>query len=159
MIIQYDGTEYSGWQIQKHKPTIQQKIQDALRTYFREDILINGAGRTDSGAHALGQVANFHINNKIDIKRVKFSLNALLSKDIVINSISEVNEDFHSRFSATKRSYYYLVSHKLSPFYYKYSYLYKKPINYKLVNETAALLYSVNDFEGLSKVSKESEHY
>lgn len=82
LLIEYDGTNFVGWQIQRNGPSIQGSIQSALKKYFKKKILINGAGRTDSGVHALKQSANFHINDKI-INKVKFinSINFFLKKN------------------------------------------------------------------------------
>ena len=105
--IEYNGTNYSGWQIQPNVPTVQGEIVKALKQITGEEINLIGSGRTDAGVHALGQVANFQIDAEINIRKTQHSLNSLLSKDISIKEIVEVENNFHSRFDAKLRSYLY----------------------------------------------------
>ena len=120
--IQYKGTNYSGWQIQENAITVQQVISESINTIVREKINLIGSGRTDTGVHALGQVANFRIGSELDESKFLYSLNSILPDDISVKSLQKVNYDFHARFSAIKRSYFYLISLSKSPFYYDYSY-------------------------------------
>lgn len=107
LLISYDGTHYSGWQIQPNATTIQEKIQEALTTILRENIGIIGSGRTDSGVHAKGQVAHFHFEKDLSLNRVHYALNGLLPHDIRILSIEEVPANFHAQFSAKGKIYHY----------------------------------------------------
>ena len=107
LLISYDGTNYSGWQIQPNALTIQELLQNALRKILREEIYVIGSGRTDSGVHALGQVANFHSNKDISLRTLLYALNGTLPKDIRIQSIEEVPLDFHSQYSAKGKIYHY----------------------------------------------------
>ncbi len=118
LIIEYDGAAYFGWQRQKDKPSIQQKIEKALSVLFKDEtITIIGAGRTDAGVHAFKQCANFKCSKLKYLSngnfKLKHSLNALLPDDIVIKKISKVPVDFHARYSAKKREYVYLFSNKI----------------------------------------------
>jgi tRNA pseudouridine38-40 synthase len=121
LIIQYKGTNYAGWQIQPNAETVQQKITDSLQQILGKNINLIGSGRTDSGVHAVGQVANFLIDTKINENKLHNSLNSLLPDDIAISGLIEVNEKFHSRFDAKKRSYIYLFSDSKSPFYSEFA--------------------------------------
>jgi len=116
LTIEYDGTDYAGWQTQhaKHR-TIQQVIEDTLHTILRQDIKLIGSGRTDAGVHALGQVANFKTVSSLPVERLKKALNALLPDDIVIRSIEEVEPSFHSRFSAKTKAYRYAILNRDHP--------------------------------------------
>ena len=129
MQISYDGTNYFGWQIQKNKLTIQEAIQKNLSKILGEDIKIIAAGRTDAKVHALEQVAHFSYTKKLDLKKVIFSLNSLLPLDIRIKNITQVDTNFHARFSAKSKiySYHIFVGNIEDPFSRMYSY---KP-NYK----------------------------
>ena len=122
MIIQYKGTNYAGWQIQDNAVTVQQIISDSISKILQRKINLIGSGRTDAGVHALGQVANFAVENPLDEYKFLYSLNSVLPDDIAVKSINEVNEEFHSRFNAVKRSYIYLISLRKSPFYHEFSY-------------------------------------
>jgi len=129
MLIAYDGTNYFGWQIQKNKLTIQEAIEKKLSKILRKDIKIIAAGRTDAKVHALEQVAHFSFNKKLDLKKIIFSLNSLLSDDIRIKKITQVDINFHARFSAKSKIYRYhiFIGDIQDPFSRMYSY---KP-NYK----------------------------
>lgn len=106
ILIQYDGSNYHGWQIQPELPTVQGFLENALEDIFQKRIAIVGSGRTDSGVHALGQVAHFDLeNSNIPACNMWKSLNRLLPDDIRVLASSEVIEDFHSRFMATQREY------------------------------------------------------
>lgn len=150
LTIQYDGSDYAGWQFQENSKSVQETITDAARVLLKEKINLIGSGRTDSGVHALGQVANFRIDEPIDVHRFLHSLNSLLPTDISIINIETVNENFHSRFDARERIYLYLVSKVKSPFYYKYS-LFKKELNVKLLNEIGTVLTGEHDFTSFCK--------
>ncbi|PKL84113.1 MAG: tRNA pseudouridine(38-40) synthase TruA [Ignavibacteriae bacterium HGW-Ignavibacteriae-3] len=155
--IQYDGTNYAGWQIQRNAPTVQQKIVDAIEVITKEKINLIGSGRTDSGVHALGQVANFRTEIEIDIYKFQYSLNSILPEDISVVKMKQADEKFHSRFDARSRSYLYLFNHNKSPFYYKYAYYYPPvtKINFKELNRISQSLLGVHDFSSLSKKNDE----
>ena len=108
-IVEYDGTDYAGWQIQKNDITVQQKIEEALLTLNKGRITVTGAGRTDSGVHAKGQCGHFDIDSDIPAEKFTFILNTRLPKDIRIKKTWEVSEDFHSRFSAKGKRYIYRI--------------------------------------------------
>ena len=115
LTIEYDGTNYHGWQIQPNVITIQQVIQDALTKVTKTQTQIVGAGRTDSGAHAAGQVANFHTHSHMPPIAFQKALNSVLPRDIVILDAEEVSPDFHARFSATSRTYRYTILNREYP--------------------------------------------
>ena len=106
LLISYDGTKLKGWQFQPNQRTVQGDIENKLVELFNnQKITLIGAGRTDSGVHANGQVANVVLNTKWDQKDIMNALNANLENDIHIKHIIEINKDFHARFSAKERSY------------------------------------------------------
>ena len=113
--IEYDGTNYVGWQSQKNGKSVQQSIETALKKIFKIKIKIIGAGRTDKGVHALSQFAHFKIKNKVENKK-KFldSVNFFLkNKMISILDITKKNENFHARYDAKLRTYEYLIINRL----------------------------------------------
>ena len=160
LTIQYDGTNYSGWQIQNNAPTIQQEITTSLETILQEKINLIGSGRTDAGVHALGQVANFRIKPKLDIYKIQHALNSLLPAGIAITEMKEVDENFHSRFDAKKRSYIYLISKSKSPFYNNYSYLLPRfdELDLKLLKSLSKVLCSEHDFTSFARKQTEVEN-
>lgn len=155
LLIQYDGTKYNGWQYQLEKPTIQKIITEAIEVLIKERIILQGAGRTDSGVHAWGQVANFKCLKELDLYRFSYSLNSVLPKDIAIKKICKVSEDFNARFDARKRSYVYLIIDYKSPFYNRFSFYYTKKANIDLLNDYAKILIGKYDFTSFSKKSNE----
>lgn len=107
LTLMYDGTNYSGWQVQKNSPSIQPLIQKALATVLRHPLDLTGSSRTDSGVHARGQVAHFDTDTSLDPARLCLSLNALLPPDIRILQIEPTAPDFHARYSALAKIYHY----------------------------------------------------
>jgi len=124
IIIEYDGSDYVGWQNQKNGKSIQGEIEKALLEFFNEKIKLSGAGRTDSGVHAVGQVAHFDIDKKlIDPEKLHKSINYILSKHknrISILKSSFESDNFHSRFSARKKKYTYkILNRSIKSFLYE----------------------------------------
>jgi len=107
LILAYEGTNYSGWQIQPNGTTVQELLQKKIAIILREDVTVTGSGRTDAGVHAYGQAAHFHTEKPIDIHRFKYSLNATLPRDIRVLEVSEVPHTFHARYSAIGKIYHY----------------------------------------------------
>jgi len=109
MVIEYDGTDFAGWQLQAAGRTIQGEIEAALQTILKERIRITGAGRTDAGVHAQGQVAHFDAFNIPGGINWHKALNTVLPKDVVVREVSEASADFNARHSAKSRSYQYRI--------------------------------------------------
>lgn len=116
IVIEYDGTNFHGWQIQPNRPTIQGEIEKALKIMTTRHVDVHGSGRTDAGVHALAQVATFSCDTKIPAFAFKKGLNSLLPDGIAIHLCREVEEDFHARFSATGKTYEYnILNRQLRP--------------------------------------------
>ena len=115
IIIEYDGKNFAGWQIQPGKTSIQGEMQRALKDVTGEDIEIIASGRTDAGVHAYGQTANFKTNSKVPIQKIPYALNAKLPKSIVVKSAEEVDERFHSRYNAKGKTYKYIINNNEFP--------------------------------------------
>lgn len=109
LVVAYDGTNYCGWQVQDNGVTIQGLLNEALSDLLEEDIKTIGASRTDSGVHALGNVAVFDTNARMPVDKIAFALNARLPDDIKIQSSKEVDKDFHPRFQPTVKTYEYRI--------------------------------------------------
>lgn len=115
IIVEYEGTNYSGWQIQKNASSIQEEIQKAILKITKENVNLIGAGRTDAGVHARGQVANFNTLSNISGDRFAWALNSVLKDDIVIKSTMEVPMEFHSRYDAKSKIYSYTIHRGIFP--------------------------------------------
>lgn len=110
LLIEYDGTNFVGWQRQKSGLAVQEVIEQALKTALREEVTLFGSGRTDTGVHALGQVAHFETNQNLNLFKIRESLNALIRPHLIsIHEVTKVSDDFHARFSAIERSYTYQI--------------------------------------------------
>jgi tRNA pseudouridine38-40 synthase len=153
LVIQYDGSNYSGWQIQANAPSVQAKITEAIKVILKTDVNLIGSGRTDTGVHAVGQTANFRHDETIDIYKFKHSLNSILPFDISVISMTEAEESFHARFDAKKRSYFYLITSNKSPLLRNYSYFYHDSIDIPRLNKSGRHLLGTHDFRSFSKKS------
>jgi tRNA pseudouridine38-40 synthase len=150
LFIEYVGTNFRGWQIQKKGPTIQGLIQEKLTKLLKEKIILNGSGRTDTGVHAIEQSAHFDCKNKIlDLIKFLKSLNHFLNhKGIAITKIKKKSDKFHSRFSAKQRIYKYIIFNQLSApmIEKKRGWHVRKPLNLKLIKKGAKKLVGTNDY-------------
>ena len=151
--LSYDGTRYHGWQIQPNGLSVQEKLQWALSTILRqEDILVTGAGRTDAGVHARMMVAHVDVERMdFELSDLVYKLNRLLQQDIAIQKIEPVSDEMHARFSATSRTYHYYIHTVKDPFRRAYSCELHYPLDFKLMNEAAAILMEYEDFGAFCK--------
>lgn len=113
--IEYDGTDYHGWQCQANLPTVQKTIEDAIEQITREKVKITGSGRTDAGVHATGQVASFFTETQMDSETLGKALNSVLPKDISIIKVREMSDDFHAQFSSLSKVYEYRILNRPHP--------------------------------------------
>lgn len=152
LTIQYDGTNYLGWQRQKKGQTIQAKIEEVLGKIFKGEIKIRGAGRTDAGVHALGQVATFNWDFNFPINKLKKAMNSLLPSDIRIIDVEETNESFHPQYSVKKKSYLYYICYDeyCNPFFQRYFWHYERRLNLYLMEESKKLFLGTKDFTPFS---------
>ncbi len=147
-IVEYDGTNYSGFQRQLTKPTVQGEIEKALLEISRLAVSVTGAGRTDSGVHATGQIIAFDLNWRHGSSSLLKALNANLPVDIVIRDISAASEDFHPRFDALSRTYTYYIYNQTvrSPIWRLRSWHVTRPLDVELMNGAAELIIGEHDF-------------
>ncbi|OFX19258.1 MAG: tRNA pseudouridine(38-40) synthase TruA [Bacteroidetes bacterium GWA2_31_9b] len=152
--LSYKGTNYCGWQIQPNGITIQEVITKALSTILNEKIDLTGAGRTDTGVHALYYIAHFdsentslHIDNTLIYK-----LNSFLPKDISIQQIFSVKADANARFDAISRTYLYYIHQQKDPFLEETSWYFPHKLNIDLMNQASDILLLYTDFTSFSKL-------
>jgi tRNA pseudouridine38-40 synthase len=148
LLLEYNGTAYQGWQVQKNRLTIQGVIEDRIFKITGEQSRIIGASRTDAGVHALGQVAAFRTESRLDPETIKRALNALLPQDIRVLDASEVDDSFNPRDSAVKKSYFYIIANQResSAFIYRYAWIIQPPLELKSMVEAAQVLIGTHDF-------------
>jgi tRNA pseudouridine38-40 synthase len=156
LTIEYAGTHFHGWQIQPKRRTVQEILEKTLRQILREKILLIGSGRTDSGVHALGQVANFKTRSKMAVKDIQCALNALLPEDIVIIHAEEVALKFHSRFDAKSKIYRYAILNRKvrSTRDNRFAYFYPGKLNVNLMRREAGHLLGEKDFRSFQAADK-----
>ncbi len=155
LLTEYDGTVYSGWQIQNGQITIQGEIEKALARVFGTPVRIIGAGRTDAGVHAREQVAHFDYASPIDVYKLKFALNGILSRDIRVSAIESVSADFHARYSAKLREYCYYISKVQTVFLREYTWYLSYPLDLKRMNKAAHKIIGHHDFTGFCRSQSE----
>ncbi len=109
LLIEYDGTNYLGWQVQPKGPTVQGILEEKIELLTGQSVQLFGSGRTDSGVHALGQVAHFKTQSQMEVARIHRALNSLLPRDIVVQKVEEVDEDFHARKYSKSKIYEYRI--------------------------------------------------
>lgn len=148
LVIEYDGTNYSGWQNQENAITIQEVLEKAICKITGEEVRLIGSGRTDKGVHALGQVANFFTNSSIPGDKFKYILNNVLPEDVAIVDSCEVSMEFHSRFSAIKKRYKYVIYNgKMpSPIHRNYSLHYKYDLDIEKMSKAIDNFIGTHDF-------------
>ena len=149
--LSYDGTRYHGWQIQPNGDSIQERLQGTLSTLLRAEISVTGAGRTDAGVHARMMVAHFDYEEALDGQQLCYKLNRLLPYDIAVQKVEQVADDLHARFSATSRTYHYYIHTVKDPFSRAYSCELHYPLDFKKMNEAAAMLLNYEDFGAFCK--------
>ncbi|MFC2088330.1 tRNA pseudouridine(38-40) synthase TruA [Calditrichota bacterium] len=159
LLIEYDGTSFSGWQIQKHHITIQGEIEKAIQIILKQKIGVIGAGRTDSGVHAKGQVAHFDSNEELNPFQFQRSLNGLLPRDIRIKNCKRETDKFHARFDAVERKYCYYISRKPTALLRHYSWYFSSDLNYTNMQNAADLICGKHNFESFCRSNSEVSNY
>lgn len=160
LVIEYDGTNYHGWQIQPQVRTIQEEISKKISQMTGEEITLLGAGRTDAGVHAWGQVACFKTSSQIPLEGFHRGLNSLLPPDIVIKSVEEVAENFHPQFSARSKIYQYVILNQRFPsaVHRHFSWHVPFPLNVPAMQKAAACLIGRRDFSSFQAADDEPTH-
>lgn len=149
LTIQYDGTNYCGWQKQNNGKSIQEEIEKAIHRITGERVDLIGSGRTDGGVHALGQVANFKTDSTVPPDRFKYALNSILPQDICIISSELVPDSFHSQFDAKGKIYRYTIYNRevRNPIYNRYVYHVPKKLDLPSMEKGAECFLGSHDFK------------
>jgi tRNA pseudouridine38-40 synthase len=150
--LEFDGSAYSGWQIQPHSPSVQQTLEEALALFLRQNVSVTGAGRTDAGVHASEMVAHFDLDEPQDCGWMRGKLNGILPQDIAVHRIVPVKADAHARFDATARTYKYYVALNKSAFNRNYSWFLPNEPDFEMMNRAAEILMKTVDFTSFSKL-------
>jgi len=148
LVIEYDGTNYHGWQVQPNHLTIQEVIEKKIEIMTRQHSRLIASGRTDAGVHALGQVAHFKTSSQIPVEGFWHGLNSLLPPDIIIQSAEEVGPEFHAQFGVKRKTYrYWILNRELpSAIYRNYSWHISLPLDVPALQNAAGILLGKKDF-------------
>jgi tRNA pseudouridine38-40 synthase len=147
-IISYDGTDFEGWQRQRHSSkTVAQTLETTFKKVFGQTIALTGASRTDAGVHALGQVVSFFLPHDIPPKALFDGWNNKLPKSVVVQSVDRASEDFHPQRNVIKKIYcYHVFTHRPLPFFARYGWFYHYPIDLDKLNECLSVFVGTHDF-------------
>lgn len=156
--LSYNGAPFCGWQKQPSAPSVQETLENALSVLTGEAVQVTGAGRTDTGVSAVGYVAHFDAQAKLDESYIACKLNAILPVSVAVSEIVAVAEDFHARFDAKSRTYTYFLHRSKDPFAASWSYQFSYPdVDFDLMNKAAALLLGTHDFSCFQKVGSDNK--
>lgn len=161
LVVAYEGTNYCGWQIQPNGITIEQVLNETLSSLLGEEITVTGASRTDAGVHSLGNVVVFETHTKMPAEKISFALNQRLPEDIVVQESCQVPEDFHPRFSKSRKTYEYRILNCRfrQPLERRTSYFYHYPLDVSAMQKAAAYLVGEHDFTSFASVHAQTNTY
>ncbi len=158
LILEYDGTDFSGWQIQPNKRTVQRVVEDALEKILQHPIRVIAAGRTDAGVHASGQVTSFKTTSEFEIKRLKKALNAVLPYDVTVIDAVETYPEFNARYDAVSRTYHYSISNRRLSIGRSYAWYVKYKLSRELLIVATRPLNGTCCIEGFSKKNENDDY-
>jgi len=160
LLIQYDGTDFRGWQVQPGERTVQGELQRVVSLIEDADVYVCGSGRTDSGVHAEGQVANIKLQKSFTPEKLRGAINGNLWRDLRILHVEKAADDFHARFSAKGKTYVYRVINApvISPFWSRYAHHEARPLNVNQMNEAAKYFLGEHDWTAFSAAQSDSEN-
>ena len=149
IVIEYDGREYSGWQIQKNRITIQSELEKAISIILNQKIKVIGSGRTDAGVHAYGQVANFIAYTDLPCETIKKGVNSIIKGPIVIKKCDIIHQGFHARYNAVSKEYHYHILNRPDPCAIQRDYMWhiKKKLDVKPMEECCSIIKGKHDFK------------
>jgi tRNA pseudouridine38-40 synthase len=157
-IIEYDGTEFAGWQIQPGQRTVQGAVEDSIARILGERVRVVAAGRTDAGVHALGQVISFSTASGMSTRKMLKAFNAVLPDDVTVVRIDEAPVGFDARYDACARTYRYTISHTRCSIGRSYKWRIRYPVSHELLAEATRPLVGKLDLRGFSKRNEDDDY-
>lgn len=159
LLIQYDGTDFHGWQVQVNERTVQGELTRVLSLLNDGEVYVCGSGRTDAGVHAEGQVANVKMTKTFTPEKLCTAINGNLWRDVRVLSVEKASDDFHARFSARRKTYIYRVVNApvISPFWARYAHHEARPLDVNRMNDAARLFLGEHDWTAFSAAQSDSE--
>jgi tRNA pseudouridine38-40 synthase len=159
LLIQYDGTEFHGWQTQEGQRTVQGELMRVLSLLDDRPVTVHGSGRTDAGVHAEGQVASVDLQREITPRKLRNAINGNLARDVRVVFAEFAPDDFHARYSAVSKTYVYRLVHGpvMSPFWSRFAHLEARPIDLERIRATARLFIGEHDWTAFSAAQTDAE--
>ena len=160
LTLQYDGTDFHGWQIQEGLRTVQGELTDAMSLIDGREVVVHGSGRTDAGVHAEGQVASVQLQRDITPEKLRSAINGNVGKDVRVLAAEVVSDDFHARYSAREKTYLYRIVNGLvlSPFWLRFAHQEARPLNLDLMRECAEAFRGEHDWTAFSAAQSDAEN-
>lgn len=159
LVLEYDGTDFAGWQVQPDQRTVQGVLEEAFSDLAGAGVAVTGAGRTDAGVHALGQVASVETDLGLSQAAVAAALNARLPDDVYVKSVTDVPDSFHARFDATSRAYTYLIGRSESPLWRRHRWCVRSKLDLGAMRAAGEMLLGENDFSSFCLSGSAPEHH
>lgn len=159
LVVAYDGTNYSGWQIQPNAVTIEEKLNEAIASLTGENVKVTGASRTDAGVHSLGNVCIFDTETRMPAEKISFALNQRLPEDIVVQESCQVSMDFHPRFSKSRKTYEYRILNRKFPMPTRRldTYFFHYALDIEKMAMAASYLEGEHDFKSFCSANSQAE--
>jgi len=159
LLLQYDGTEFHGWQIQGELRTVQGELTQALSLIEGRSVNVHGSGRTDAGVHAEGQVASAEMQREITTTKLRAAINGNIGRDVRVLSVETVANDFHARYSAVGKTYVYRIVNGLviSPFWVRYAHQEARPLDLERMKQGAEMFVGKHDWTAFSAAQSDVE--
>ena len=159
LLIQYDGTDFHGWQVQENDRTIQGELERVIGTLEDSEVSVVGSGRTDAGVHAEGQVANVHLNRSFTPGKLRAAINGNLWRDIRIMQAEKAADEFYARFSATQKTYVYRIVNApvMSPFWRRFAHHEARPLDIARMTDAGRMLLGEHDFTAFASARSDGE--
>jgi tRNA pseudouridine38-40 synthase len=159
LLLQYDGTDFHGWQIQEGQRTVQGELTRALSLLDGRSVNVHGSGRTDAGVHAEGQVASVEIEREITTDKLRAAINGNIGRDVRVLSVEQAADDFHARYSAIGKTYVYRIVNGpvISPFWWRYAHHEARALDLEQMQQGAELFRGRHDWTAFSAAQSDVE--
>jgi tRNA pseudouridine38-40 synthase len=160
LTLQYDGTDFHGWQVQDEERTVQGELVRVVGLLEGSAVVVHGSGRTDAGVHAEGQVASFHLAREFAPEKLRAAINGNLPRDVRVLEVRVASEDFHARYSARGKTYLYRIFNEpvMSPFWSRYALHEARPLDIERVKRAARLFLGEHDWTAFSAAQADTPH-
>ncbi len=160
LLIQYDGTDFHGWQVQENQRTVQGELERTVSLLEDAQVQVVGSGRTDAGVHAEGQVANIRLNRAFTPDKLRVAINGNLWRDVRVLNVEKAADDFHARFNVKNKTYIYRVVNApvMSPFWLRWAHHEARPLDVARMNDAARIFWGEHDWTAFSAARSDVEN-